>query len=129
MAGFNPAIQLSRTNRFAKSWMGGSCSPTVIFSMQNKRRGSQKKAAGVPCERRSPMTASKKQPSEGAQGQAGIPDAIARAAAPDSSENKDPNGEYENPAPLENRARGPKPAHHDLQGQQGGQKGGSREPR
>jgi hypothetical protein len=80
------------------------------------------------CQRRLSMTASKKEPRAGAQGQAGVPDAIARTAAPDSAEDKDPNGEYETPSPLEHPHSTPKPAHHDLQGHQGGQKGGSREP-
>jgi hypothetical protein len=66
---------------------------------------------------------------EGPLGEAGVPNVIARNATPDSTTDKDPNGEYENPAPLENRSRAPKPAHHDLQGNQGGQRGGSREPR
>ena len=75
------------------------------------------------------MTNTSKTPGEGTLGQAGMPKTIARNATPDSSENKDPNGEYENPSPLEDNQRGPKPKHHDLQGNQGGQRGGSREPR
>jgi len=59
--------------------------------------------------------------------------AKARAATargtPDDAEDKDPEGELENPAPMqEGHPTQDKPKHHDLQGQQGGQKGGAREP-
>jgi hypothetical protein len=61
--------------------------------------------------------------------QAKVKAAIVRATAPDEARNKDPNGECENPAPFEEgQLSQNKPKHHDLQGQQGGQKGGSREP-
>ena len=46
---------------------------------------------------------------------------------PDGSD-KDPEGELENPAPFPpSRPATDKPRHHDLEGQQGGQKGGGRE--
>ena len=55
---------------------------------------------------------------------------IAGAAAPDDAEDKNPDGELQNPAPMEQNHRSQdKPQHHDLQGNQGGQKGGAREPR
>jgi hypothetical protein len=44
-------------------------------------------------------------------------------------DNKDPNGELEHPAPLEQgQPTAPRPKHNDLEGQQGGQEGGGREP-
>jgi hypothetical protein len=61
--------------------------------------------------------------------QARVKAAIARASRPDDSDNKDPDGEAENPAPMQEGHRSQdKPKHHDLQGQQGGQKGGAKEP-
>ena len=61
--------------------------------------------------------------------QAKVQAAIARATSPDEAVNKNPDGELENPAPMpEGYPSQDKPKHHDLQGQQGGQKGGAREP-
>jgi hypothetical protein len=55
---------------------------------------------------------------------------IADAAKPDEAEDKNPDGEFQNPAPMpEGHPSQNKPLHHDLQGNQGGQKGGAREPR
>ena len=66
------------------------------------------------------------QRTEGAQ--AKVRQVIADAA--DAAEDKNPDGEFQTPAPMEQNHRSQdKPQHHDLQGNQGGQKGGAREPR
>lgn len=61
--------------------------------------------------------------------QAKVAGVIARAVAPDDTGAKNPEGELQNPAPIPDgqRSGGPK-ERGDLQGQQGGQRGGSREP-
>jgi len=61
--------------------------------------------------------------------QAMVKAAIARDATPDEALNKDPNSEFESPGSFEEGQKSRnRPKHFDLQGQQGGQKGGSREP-
>lgn len=64
--------------------------------------------------------------------QAKVRDLIADALRPDDASDKNPNGEFQNPAPIPDgmRSGGQKgnQQHHDLQGHQGGQRGGSHEP-